>query len=64
MFIFARCLRSVAAVTPTKYEFDIMQVTAVLIIRKIWENNRTEKIGLVTLPLEIPASGAKVPKYP
>ena len=50
MFIFARCLRSVAAVTPAKYELDIMQVTAVVIIRKIWENNGTEKISLVTPP--------------
>ena len=50
MFIFARCLRSVAAVTPAKYELDIMQVTAVMIIRKIRENNGTEKISLVTPP--------------
>ena len=48
MFIFARCLRSSAAVTPAKYELDIMQVTTVVIIRKKWENNGTEKIGLVT----------------
>ena len=48
MFIFARCLRSLAAVTPAKYELDIIQVTTVLIIRKKWENNGTEKIGLVT----------------
>ena len=48
MFIFARCLRSSAAVTPAKYELDIIQVTTVLIIRKKWENNGTEKIGLVT----------------
>ena len=40
MFIFARCLRSSAAVTPAKYELDIIQVTT--------ENNGTEKIGLVT----------------
>ena len=45
MFIFARCLRSSAAVTPVKYELDIMQVS---IIRKKGENNGTEKIGLVT----------------
>ena len=38
MFIFARCLRSSAAVTPAKYELDIIQVTAVLIIQKKWEN--------------------------
>ena len=50
MFIFVRCLRSAAAVTPAKYELDIMQVTAVLIIRKNWESNGTEKIGLVTPP--------------
>ena len=48
MFIFARCLRSSAAVTPAKYELDIIKVTTVLIIRKKWENNGTEKIGLVT----------------
>ena len=48
MFIFARCRRSSAAVTPAKYELDIIQVTTVLIIRKNWENNGTEKIGLVT----------------
>ena len=48
MFTFARCLRSSAAVTPDKYELDIIQVTTVLIIRKNWENNGTEKIGLVT----------------
>ena len=48
MFIFARCLRSSAAVTPAKYELDIIQVTIVFIIQKNWENNGTEKIGLVT----------------
>ena len=48
MFIVARCLRSSAAVTPVKYELDIIQLTAILIIRKKWENNGTEKIGLVT----------------
>ena len=48
MFTFVRCLRSSAAVTPAKYELDIIQVTAVFIIRKNWENNGTEKIGLVT----------------
>ena len=48
MFIFARCLRSSAAVTPAKYELDIIQVTIVLIIRKILKNNGTEKIGIVT----------------
>ena len=48
MFIFARCLRSSAAVTPAKYEPDIVQVTTVLVIRKKWENNGTEKISLVT----------------
>ena len=47
MSIFTRCLRSLAAVTPAKYELDIIQVTTVLIIRKKWENNGTEKIGLV-----------------
>ena len=53
MFIFARCLRSSAAVTPAKYELDIIQVTTVLIIGKKWENNGTEKIGLVT-PTPVP----------
>ena len=48
MFIFARCLRSSAAVTPAKYELDIIKVTTDLIIQTDWENNRTEKIGLVT----------------
>ena len=48
MFIFVRCHRSTAAVTPAKYELDIIQVTTVFIIRKNWENNGTEKIGLVT----------------
>ena len=48
MFIFARCLRSSAAVTPAKYELDIIKVTIVFIIPKNWENNGTEKIGLVT----------------
>ena len=48
MFIFARCLRSSAAVTPAKYELDIIKVTTVLIIQKKMENNGTEKIGLVT----------------
>ena len=48
MFIFARCLRSSAVVTPAKYELDIIKVTTVFMIRKNWENNGTEKIGLVT----------------
>ena len=48
MFIFARCLRSSAAVTPAKYELDIIQVTIVWSFEKKWENNGTEKIGLVT----------------
>ena len=48
MFIFARCLRSSAAVTPAKYEPDIIQLTIVFVIPKKWENNGTEKIGLVT----------------
>ena len=48
MFIFVRCLRSSAAVTPAKYELDIIQITTVFIIRKNCENNGTEKIGLVT----------------
>ena len=48
MFIFTRCLRSSATVTPAKYELDIIQVTIVFIIPKNWENNETENIGLVT----------------
>ena len=48
MFIFAKCLRSSAAVTPAKYELDIIKVTTDLIIQTNWENNGTEKIGLVT----------------
>ena len=48
MFTFARYLRSSAAVTPAKYELDIIQETTVFIIRKNCENNGTEKIGLVT----------------
>ena len=43
--------------TPVKYERDIIQITSDFIILKNWENNRTEKIGLVT---STPA-GAKVP---
>ena len=31
-----------------KYERDTVQVTSVLISLKNWENNETEKIGLVT----------------
>ena len=53
MFIFARCLRSSAAVTPAKDELDIIQVTTVFIIRKNRENNGTEKIGLVTPTLDL-----------
>ena len=37
-----------AAVTPVKYERDIVQVTSLLVILKKWENNRTEEISLVT----------------
>ena len=48
--IFVRCLRSVTVVTPVKYERDIKQVTSVLVMLKKWENNGTEKIGLVTPP--------------
>ena len=48
MFIFARCLRSSAAETPAKYELGIFKVTTVFMIRKNWENNGTEKIGLIT----------------
>ena len=43
MLIFARCLHSSAAVTPVKYEYDIIQVISVLIILKNWENNKTER---------------------
>ena len=38
----------ICQVTPAKHELDIMQVTTVLIIRENWENNGTEKFGLVT----------------
>ena len=48
MFIFVRCLRSSAAVTPAQHEIDIIQVTTAFIIRKNWENNGTENISLVT----------------
>ena len=48
MFIFVRCLRSLTAVTPAKYELDIVNVTTVFMLRKNWENNGTEEIGLVT----------------
>ena len=34
--------------TLVKQECDIIQATSVLIILKNWENNRMEKIGLVT----------------
>ena len=47
-FIFVRCLRSSAAVTPVKYDCGIKQVASVLIIVKNWENSGAEKIGLVT----------------
>ena len=48
MFIFVRCLRSSAAVTPVKYERDIVQVTGVFVTLKNCENNGTEEISLVT----------------
>ena len=51
-FIFVRCFRSSAGVTPVKYERDSIQFNNVLIILKNWEINGTEKIGLVT-----PATG-------
>ena len=38
-FIFVSCHRSSAAVTPVKYERDIIRVTSILLILKIWENN-------------------------
>ena len=47
-FIFARCLCSAAAVTPVKYERDIIRLTSVLMILKNRENNWMEKISLVT----------------
>ena len=40
MFIFVRCLRSSAVVTPVMYERDIIQVTNVFIILINWENNQ------------------------
>ena len=67
MFIFVRGLRSSAAVTPAKYELDIIQVTTVFIIRKNCENNGTEKIGLVTptpgLLLQIRTIGISLLSY-
>ena len=49
--ISVRCLCSSAAVTPDKYELDIIQVTNVVLIwKKKWENNEMEKFGLVHPP--------------
>ena len=45
MFTFARWLRSSAAVTPAKYELDIIQVTTVFIIRKKWEKTERRKLA-------------------
>ena len=42
------CLHSWAAVTPVKYESDIICVTRALIIMENQENNGTEKVALVT----------------
>ena len=47
MFVFVRCLRSSAMVTPVEYEGDIIQVTSVFLILKKWENNETEIIVYV-----------------
>ena len=52
-FIFVRCPCSSVAVTPVKYERDIIHVTSALIILKNWENNGTEEIGLVTPTPEV-----------
>ena len=48
MFIFVRCLHSAAAMTPVKYEPDIIKVTSVFIILSNWKNNGTGEISLVT----------------
>ena len=61
MFIFARCLRSSAAVTPVKYELDIIQLICVLIILKNWENNGTEKISIVTHNPRLLCNGYNIP---
>ena len=44
MFIFARCLRSTAAVTPVKYGRDIIQVTSILFLKKGENNDGTGEI--------------------
>ena len=44
-FIFDRWYCSGAAATPVKYQFDILQVVCILMIKK---NNEMEEIGLVT----------------
>ena len=47
-FIFDRCHRSWAAVTPVKYKRDIQWLTCVLAMLKNEENNGTGEMGLVT----------------
>ena len=45
--MFSRCLRGSAAVTPDKYECDIIELASVLMILKKMENNGTKNIGLI-----------------
>ena len=44
MFIFDRCLCSLAAATPVKWECDIQKENNVLMIMENWENNGMEEI--------------------
>ena len=48
MFILVRYFLCSVAVTPVKHERDVIQVTSVLIILKLWENNGTEKTNWTT----------------
>ena len=43
MFIFVKCRRNSAVVTPVIYERDIIQVTSVFIILRNWENTENYK---------------------
>ena len=47
-FMFDRCLRSWAAVTPTKYERHIQEVAGVLTRANNRENNGTEEINFIS----------------
>ena len=53
-FIFVKCLRGLAMVTPVKYERHIILTNSLLINRKTQENNRMGKIGLVTSIAALP----------